>query len=135
MSSAVLTSVRHDVASDPAYFQAFATEAGWGDGLPLVPPTEGRVARFLELVVLRVVGAMCEQRMAPAVVGDDVTVLEFGLHEVRIRLGHATDVEERGLHVRFAEDVEQLGRRPRVGTVVECERDGFRSGRRLRLHR
>jgi hypothetical protein len=49
MSGAVLTSVRHDVASDPDDFQTFATASGWGDGLPLVPPTEGRVARFLEL--------------------------------------------------------------------------------------
>jgi hypothetical protein len=46
-SATVLTSVRHDVASDPVEFQSFAAAAGWGDGLPLVPPTEGRVARFL----------------------------------------------------------------------------------------
>jgi hypothetical protein len=43
-----LTSTRHDVAADPAEFQEFATVAGWGDGLPLVPPTEDRVARFLD---------------------------------------------------------------------------------------
>ncbi len=42
------TSARHDVAADPADFQEFATVAGWGDGLPLVPPTEDRVARFLD---------------------------------------------------------------------------------------
>ena len=49
MSSTVLASVRHDVGSDPDDFQTFATAAGWGDGLPLVPPTEERVARCLEL--------------------------------------------------------------------------------------
>jgi hypothetical protein len=38
-----------DVAADPADFQNFATVAGWGDGLPLVPPREGRVARFLDV--------------------------------------------------------------------------------------
>lgn len=48
-ASAVLSSVRHDVAGDPGDFQEFATIAGWGDGLPLVPPTEQRVARFLDL--------------------------------------------------------------------------------------
>jgi hypothetical protein len=46
----VLASPTHEVASDPADFQAFATIAGWGDGLPLVPPTSDRVARFLDAV-------------------------------------------------------------------------------------
>ena len=44
----VLTSARRDVAVDPVEFQEFATAAGWGDGLPLVPPTEERVARVLD---------------------------------------------------------------------------------------
>jgi hypothetical protein len=44
-----LSSPRRDVAADPVEFQNFATVAGWGDGLPLVPPTEERVARFLDL--------------------------------------------------------------------------------------
>jgi hypothetical protein len=43
-----LKSPYHDVAADPAEFQAFATAAGWGDGLPLIPPTEQAVTRFLE---------------------------------------------------------------------------------------
>jgi hypothetical protein len=43
----VLASPRREVAADPVEFQEFATAAGWGDGLPLVPPTEDRVARFL----------------------------------------------------------------------------------------
>ena len=38
----------HEVSSDPADFQAFATAAGWGDGLPLIPPTEPAVTRFLQ---------------------------------------------------------------------------------------
>ena len=42
-----LTSARLDVDDDPAAFQKLATDAGWGDGLPLVPPTEERVREHL----------------------------------------------------------------------------------------
>ena len=42
-----LTSDRLQVDDDPAAFQKLATDAGWGDGLPLVPPTEGRVRDHL----------------------------------------------------------------------------------------
>ena len=42
-----LTSERHEVDADVAAFTRWATERGWGDGLPLVPPTEGRVRAFL----------------------------------------------------------------------------------------
>src|SRR5215217_6906312 len=38
-----LTSARLDVEDDIAAFTRLATDAGWGDGLPLVPPTEERV--------------------------------------------------------------------------------------------
>jgi len=38
-----LTSERIEVDDDPVAFQKLATDAGWGDGLPLVPPTESRV--------------------------------------------------------------------------------------------
>ena len=38
-----LVSRRHEVDADPVAFTKFATDAGWGDGLPLVPPTEQRV--------------------------------------------------------------------------------------------
>src|SRR5438270_2274410 len=38
-----LTSDRLEVDDDPVAFQKLATDAGWGDGLPLVPPTEERV--------------------------------------------------------------------------------------------
>ncbi len=38
-----LASPRVEVESDPVAFAKFATDAGWGDGLPLVPPTEARV--------------------------------------------------------------------------------------------
>ena len=43
-----LQSVRYDVPADPEEFSAHAVAAGWGDGLPLVPPTEARVRRFLD---------------------------------------------------------------------------------------
>lgn len=38
-----LASPRVDVDADSVAFTRFATDAGWGDGLPLVPPTEERV--------------------------------------------------------------------------------------------
>lgn len=38
-----LTSGRLEVDEDPVEFLRFATAAGFGDGLPLVPPTEARV--------------------------------------------------------------------------------------------
>ena len=42
-----LASPRHEADLDIANFTAFAMEKGWGDGLPLVPPTETRVRTFL----------------------------------------------------------------------------------------
>ncbi|MEP6624006.1 MAG: hypothetical protein ABJC79_06170 [Acidimicrobiia bacterium] len=42
-----LTSARLDVDDDPDAFRQLATDAGWGDGLPLIPPTEERVRRFV----------------------------------------------------------------------------------------
>lgn len=42
-----LTSNRVEVQDDIAEFTDFSLEQGWGDGLPLVPPTESRVRHFL----------------------------------------------------------------------------------------
>lgn len=42
-----LASRRHEADLDFEGFNAFAMEKGWGDGLPLVPPTESRVRAFL----------------------------------------------------------------------------------------
>lgn len=42
-----LTSARLEVEDDIAAFTDFSLEQGWGDGLPLVPPTDGRVRSFL----------------------------------------------------------------------------------------
>ncbi len=38
-----LVSERIEVDDDPVEFTKLATDAGWGDGLPLIPPTEARV--------------------------------------------------------------------------------------------
>jgi len=38
-----LASERIEVDDDPVAFMRLATDAGWGDGLPLIPPTEERV--------------------------------------------------------------------------------------------
>lgn len=43
----MLTSARHTVDGDPDAFCTEAVERGWGDGLPLVPPTPDRVAAAL----------------------------------------------------------------------------------------
>lgn len=42
-----LVSERIEVDDDPVAFQRFATDAGWGDGLPLIPPTEARVREWV----------------------------------------------------------------------------------------
>jgi hypothetical protein len=42
-----LTSARLEVDDDPAAFQKLATDSGWGDGLPLIPPTEERVREYI----------------------------------------------------------------------------------------
>ena len=42
-----LVSPRLDVDTDPVAFTKFATDAGWGDGLPLIQPTEQRVRDFV----------------------------------------------------------------------------------------
>lgn len=42
-----LVSDRIEVDDDPAAFQQFADAAGWGDGLPLIPPTAERVREFV----------------------------------------------------------------------------------------
>jgi hypothetical protein len=43
-----LSSRRHEAEIDDiAAFTQFSLEQGWGDGLPLIPPTEGRVRAFL----------------------------------------------------------------------------------------
>jgi hypothetical protein len=42
-----LSSPRLEVDADPAAFMKFATDSGWGDGLPLIPPSEERVREFV----------------------------------------------------------------------------------------
>lgn len=42
-----LSSQRLEVDDDPVAFAKLATDSGWGDGLPLIPPTEGRVREFV----------------------------------------------------------------------------------------
>ena len=45
-----LTSDTHAVPADAEAFFAFAEARGWGDGLPLIPPTAERVQAMLETV-------------------------------------------------------------------------------------
>jgi hypothetical protein len=43
-----LTSETHEIAADPEAFLEHAERQAWGDGLPLIPPTEERVQAMLE---------------------------------------------------------------------------------------
>ena len=45
-----LTSPRHRVDGDATDYGRYASEHGWGDGLPMVPPTPERVRAALDLV-------------------------------------------------------------------------------------
>ena len=47
MSELTLTAERIDVDDDIRAFTEFAIERGWGDGLPVVPPTEALVTEFI----------------------------------------------------------------------------------------
>jgi hypothetical protein len=42
-----LSSRRHEVDTDVVAFTEFANSHGWGDGLPLIPPTETRVQEYI----------------------------------------------------------------------------------------
>ena len=42
-----LSSKRHEVELDIVDFTQFSIKQGWGDGLPMIPPTEARVRAFL----------------------------------------------------------------------------------------
>jgi hypothetical protein len=44
-----LSSQRHDLDTDIEAFNEAALARGWGDGLPLIPPTEARVRTFIDL--------------------------------------------------------------------------------------
>lgn len=46
-----LLSETHSVPSDPSAFLDFAERQGWGDGLPLIPPTADSVQAMLDTVV------------------------------------------------------------------------------------
>lgn len=70
MARGSLLSHRHEVPEDPAAFLAWAEREGWGDGLPLIPPTEDRVQAMLEGIPLppaHVVGVV-QPRAAEATV-------------------------------------------------------------------
>ena len=43
-----LASQRHEADDDIGAFTAYSLKMGWGDGLPLTPPTESRVRAFLK---------------------------------------------------------------------------------------
>src|SRR5215813_851380 len=50
MSSSALQSERVEVADDLWAVNAFFEEKGWTDGLPIIPPTEGRVGQMIATV-------------------------------------------------------------------------------------
>jgi hypothetical protein len=70
MESSALQAERIEVGDDLWAAQAFFEEKGWSDGLPIIPPTEERVARTLAAVKRApqdVIGAV-PPRWAPATV-------------------------------------------------------------------
>ncbi|HXF75104.1 MAG TPA: hypothetical protein VNN13_03350 [Methylomirabilota bacterium] len=70
MTSAALQAERFEVPDDLWAAQEFFMEKGWGDGLPVIPPTEERVERMLAAVRRKpdeVIGVV-PPRWAPATV-------------------------------------------------------------------
>ena len=47
MATAALAAERVEIPDDIWEAQAFFEEKGWSDGLPIIPPTEARVAQML----------------------------------------------------------------------------------------
>ena len=47
MATAALQAERFEIPDDLWEAQAFFEEKGWSDGLPIIPPTEERVAKML----------------------------------------------------------------------------------------
>ncbi|MGZ8436075.1 MAG: hypothetical protein ACXW6T_17520, partial [Candidatus Binatia bacterium] len=47
MATAALAAERVEIPDDLWEAQAFFEEKGWSDGLPIIPPTEARVAQML----------------------------------------------------------------------------------------
>src|SRR5215468_6473091 len=52
MARGTLTSELRSVADDPEAILAYVEAQGWGDGLPVIPPTEARVQAMLEATPL-----------------------------------------------------------------------------------
>jgi hypothetical protein len=52
MARGTLTSELRSVADDPAAVFAYVEQQGWGDGLPVIPPTEERVQAMLDATPL-----------------------------------------------------------------------------------
>ena len=70
MTTAALQSERFDITDDLWAAQEFFVNKGWGDGLPVIPPTEARVEQMLAAVKRRpdeVIGTVAP-RWAPATV-------------------------------------------------------------------
>jgi hypothetical protein len=70
MATAALQAERFEIPDDLWAAQTFFEEKGWGDGLPIVPPTEDRVERMLAAVRRKpdeVIGTV-PPRWAPATV-------------------------------------------------------------------
>lgn len=70
MTTAALQAERFEVPDDLWAVQEFFMEKGWGDGLPIIPPTEERVERMLTAVRRKpeeVIGVV-PPRWAPATV-------------------------------------------------------------------
>src|SRR5262249_57607405 len=52
MARGTLTSELRSIPDDPEAILAYVEAQGWGDGLPVIPPTEARVQAMLEATPL-----------------------------------------------------------------------------------
>jgi len=103
-----LTSERYEVSDDPDVLQAYLESRGWGDGLPVVPPTPERVEAMVagagrapdeviaevdprrglatvEKIAVNAVMAGCRPAYMPVLVAavEAVTDPEFNLHGIQ----------------------------------------------------
>jgi hypothetical protein len=116
--SETLTSERIRVPADPHDLYELSLEEGWGDGLPLLPPTEERVGQLLEAspysadhvvvekmqptggaatvekIVINAAMAGCAPEHVPYVIAavEEISRPEFALHYVATSTASATPI-------------------------------------------
>jgi hypothetical protein len=140
-------------ADDPAAFTEAYAEHGWGDGLPLVPPTEARVAEMLEhtagdpdevlgilpprfgrvtrrLVAINAVLAGCTPAVMPVLV---TAARALARPELNLRGVNATTHPVAPLLLVHGDAVEECGFNAGIGAFGPGNRANATVGRAVRL--